>query len=284
MAAGGGAGLDAARSLGTCRSRRRAHSLWSARTRRSRVPRRREVGIGAHCGRRTPLRSRQRSRGRACDVQGPHADAPRSVSGDRGSRDRGAHRRGRRGVLRHQAEVRARSLRAPARGARDGRDRDARRLEGLDRRRTRRVPLRRGEGAPRGDRGTRSAADAASSVPAGLVRHGAARVGGRCQRGTRRPEQPDPRQQRRDARHGGAHPREGRVVVSIDGHGGLSRHRHRHDRRRCRAQPGARGRARHSAVSRARRVWWPASRGAGSSPRSQACRTRCWPRRASTRR
>ena len=165
-----------------------------------------------------------------------------------------------------------------ARGARDGRDRDARRLEGLDRRRTRRVPLRRGEGAPRGDRGARSAADAASALPAGLVRHGAARVGGRRQRGTRRPEQPDPRQQRRDARHGGAHPREGRDRGF--------------DRWARRALP-ARSSSRSSAMScaarvlevelgtplsaRARRVRWPASRGAGSSPRSRACRTRCWP-------
>ena len=34
----------------------------------------------------TPLRGRQRRRGRAGDVQGPDADAPRSVPGDRGSR------------------------------------------------------------------------------------------------------------------------------------------------------------------------------------------------------
>ena len=50
---------------------------------------------------------------------------------------RRARGRGRRGVLRHQAEVRARGLRAAARGARDGRGRDARRPEGLHRRRAR---------------------------------------------------------------------------------------------------------------------------------------------------
>ena len=86
---------------------RRAHRLGSARTRGSRVPRRREVGIGAHCGRRTPLRSRQRGRGRTRDVQGPDADAPRSVPSDRGPRDRRVHGRVRRGVLRDEAQVRA---------------------------------------------------------------------------------------------------------------------------------------------------------------------------------
>ena len=83
------------------------------------------------------------------------------------------------------------------------------------RRRSRRLPLRRGEGAARGHRGPRPAAAPAAAVRARPVRHRLAdRLGGRiAARGGGVRVEPDRRQQRRDARHRGAHHGQGRRVV-----------------------------------------------------------------------
>ena len=67
---------------------RGGHGERAARQGRRRVPDRRQVGVGPRRRRRDALRRRQRRRGRAGDVQGPHADARRPVPDRRGSRHR----------------------------------------------------------------------------------------------------------------------------------------------------------------------------------------------------
>ena len=149
----------------------------------------------------------------------------------------------------------ARRGRQPAPGRRRARRRRAaRRPDDLDRRRPRRVPVRRGEGAARGHRGPRSAAAAAAAVAARPVRHRADGLGGGHAGGGRPGEQPDAGQQRRDAGGRGAHPRPRRHVVPLDGHRRLGRHGDRHDRRRRPRARRPRGRARHAARRGARPV------------------------------
>ena len=82
--------------------------------------------------------------------------------------------RGARGVRRAEGDLRARTRAGLARGDRDGAGGDARRVECHARRRSRGVPLRRGEGVARGDRGQRAAAALASAVHARLVCDGTA--------------------------------------------------------------------------------------------------------------
>ena len=134
---------------------RRDRGVGSAGSRRRRIPDRPQVAHGprqllrlrAHVGRR------QRGRGRAGHVQGPHDPAQRSVPGARGRADRGARGRRRSDHRRHEAVVPAEveRLRAAigeikAAGWCDGIE-----IDGL--RRPERVPLRRGDRAA-GDRST----------------------------------------------------------------------------------------------------------------------------------
>ena len=133
--------------------------------------------------------------------------------------------------------------------------RPARRTDDLDRRRSRRVPVRRGKSAARGDRGARSAAPPAAAVAARPVRHRDDGLGG-GHTGSRQPrEQPHARQQRRDVGRGSPHPRPRGDLVPLDGDSRVGRHRGRDGGRRRVRPRCARGRARYAARRGHRLVW-----------------------------
>ena len=94
----------------------------------------------------------ERRRGRAGHVQGPHDHPHRPLRRHRGCADRGPRRRGRRGRDRDQEVVRSRGGTAAGRGGGGARGRLGARRAHRRVRGTRRVPLRRGDGAARGAR------------------------------------------------------------------------------------------------------------------------------------
>ena len=157
-----------------------------------------------------------------------HARQP--VPARRGPRHRGVRRRRREAFIgvkaRFDAESR-RARRAPSR--RCSRPASARDCTGHHRGRPRRVPVRRGEGAARGDRGQRPAAALAAALPARPVRDRPRRPAGQAAATSRIAEarrvEPDAGQQRRDAGQRAAHPRPRRRLVPLDGHRGVAGHR-----------------------------------------------------------
>ena len=116
---GGLAGLRAGARAGAGRRRRRGHRLRAARPRRRRLPHR--ASSGRPCSaRRGPAEVRllQRRRGRQRHVRRPDADGGRPVHPHRGHDDRGARRRGERGLHLHPLRVPRRGRHRP-RGDRD---------------------------------------------------------------------------------------------------------------------------------------------------------------------
>ena len=224
------------------------------------------------------VRGVQRSRGRAGHVQGsrPHAGQPVSAPG------RSAHRRvrGRRrgGVRRVEGQLRARVR--PGDVGR-GRDADRGHLPRLRDQRCRRpggLPVRRGEGAARGDRRACATPALVPAVRARPVRdrhrHGLGGYGGR---GYGQPGggEPDARQQRRNVEQRAPHPGPGRRLVpftrdcAVTGQPGVHRGGRRGRTRR------RRGRARHDVGRRHRRGGCrPRRPGARSRPCCRAPRLR----------
>ena len=137
-----------------------------------RLPGGTEVAVGRIRGRGAggPLRRRERSRGRARDVQGSAVVAFEPVSGPRGAVGRRDRRSRTRGVRRGEGLVCPRDRSARTRDARDGRGESVvRRAPQLDRR-TGGISLRRGESAARGRRRQRPDAALASAVRSRSVR------------------------------------------------------------------------------------------------------------------
>ena len=198
----GGLGIERAQRIGPAATIEAVARLRAAGPGRRRLPDRAEVGRHRGAGRDPPLRRVQRRRGRAGHVQGPRAAARQPVPA----------RRGRRSSPRSpsapseaficlKAQLRARDRRGHPRRAGVPGGRHLHRLHGHHRRRARRVPVRRGEGDARGDRGQAAAAPLVPALRARPVRDRARSWAGRRRRATgvgRRPE-PDARQQRRDA-------------------------------------------------------------------------------------
>ena len=145
----------------------------AARSRRRRVPDRRQVEGGRRAVGAPALRDLQRRRIRARDLQGPGRDGVRSLRGDRGAHDRRVRDRGREGLPVHPRGVPARDRTPRTRDRRGaaprvpGRGRDGAR-RGLRHRaatRRRRLHLRRGDGAVQLDRGQARRAAEQAAVP-----------------------------------------------------------------------------------------------------------------------
>ena len=196
------------------------------------------MALRVHRRRPASLCRCQRRRGRTGHVQGPTAAADQPLRGDRGPADIGLRHRGVRRLPRGEGQLHHRD-RCPAAGAgRGGGSRLARRHHGHPRHRPRGVPLRRGEGPARGDRGQRAPPPLASPVPPRAVRHRSAVGLGIVGGGSRRPGhpglQPHAGEQRREPGPGGVddEPRGGGVPVGghrrVAGHSAGQRGGRRH--------------------------------------------------------
>ena len=239
---GGGKGIEAARELGPAGILDEVDASGLARPRWRRVPRRSEVAHGR--GQRRPgyavERRGERSRRRARLLQGPGNPRSEPLCGARGCRHRGAGDRRDRGHRRDQAHV-CRRHQAHRRGdLRDRRRRLGQRHRDRDHRGTDRVPLRRRDGAARGDRWTAAVSARRAALP--TWRRGADRDrkrGRRCERrrararrsGIRERRPADAGKQRRDLRQRAGHPRQRRRLVSFRRHARLARHDRVHDQR-----------------------------------------------------
>ena len=228
----------------------------AARSRRRRLPHRHEVDDRPLPAGVAPLRGLQRGRGRAGNVQGPRPAARQPVPGHRRTAHRRVRGRRREVFIALKASFERGARARDARGHRDAGRGHLPATASRRRRRSRGVPVRRGEGAARGDRGQRAAAPrgcrrtcTACSRPHrswGWSSVGTADGG----RPRRRRLEPDPRQQRRDARQRPARPRPRRRLVPSWARRAVAGHRRVHGRRRRRARRRRRGRARHHRCAR----------------------------------
>ena len=233
-----------------------------------------EVGRPQGAGRDPPLRGVQRRRGRARHVQGPRPDPGQPLPARRRGHHRGVRRWRSRDVHLPQTQLRARDRRRHPSRAGIPVGRHLHRLPGHHRRRTRRVPVRRGEGDARGDRGQAAAAALVPALRTRPVRHRPPTgMGSDTTLRLGRWPEPDPRQQRRDAGQRAPHPRPRSRVVPLDGNPGVARHDRRHRRRRRHRPRRRRSRARHITARRHRR------QSAAASPRSAPSRpcSPVWP-------